>query len=262
MFCSILLMFQLMFEFGWEKNKIWDKMTKLKKKLIFLDFFKNAREVMYDRPPRGKKCFLWINSCKRLWSKVRTRLPESMKRKWGTHFSPSCPSIDISYPRVHRSWSPTGPLGPLPIKFHRPTDRQTEWQTDKPREKASIKCTFQNHKTCLPKLSLRIKFTIYHIYNKSIIWKWKPMNRPMNQGTYYTLYPHIEMRFCAAKTDRSLFQYFSYLQNLWFIAFLTLSMKILWKHYKDIIDGPSNIPLYRDARSYLEIASIFYLIEI
>ena len=44
-----------MFGFGWEKNTIWEKTTKLKRWSIFLDFFKNACVVQYGGPPRGEK---------------------------------------------------------------------------------------------------------------------------------------------------------------------------------------------------------------
>ena len=57
-------MFQLMFGFGWAENKIWGKMTKLKKWPIFPDFFKNARVVNFDSLPRDEKMvamdqFMW-----------------------------------------------------------------------------------------------------------------------------------------------------------------------------------------------------------
>ena len=53
-----------MFGFGWAENKIWGKMTKLKKWPIFPDFFKNARVVNFDSLPRDEKMvamdqFMW-----------------------------------------------------------------------------------------------------------------------------------------------------------------------------------------------------------
>ena len=55
MFYFILLMFQLMFGFGWAENKIWGQMTKLKKLSKYPDFFKNARVVDYGSLPRDEK---------------------------------------------------------------------------------------------------------------------------------------------------------------------------------------------------------------
>ena len=57
-------MFQLMFGFGWAENKIWDKMTRLKKCSIFPDFFKNARVVNFGSLIRDEKMvatdqFMW-----------------------------------------------------------------------------------------------------------------------------------------------------------------------------------------------------------
>ena len=57
-------MFQLMFGFGWAENKIWGKMTKLKKWSNFPDFFKNVRVVDYGSLPRDEKMvamdqFMW-----------------------------------------------------------------------------------------------------------------------------------------------------------------------------------------------------------
>ena len=57
-------MFQLMFGFGRAENKIWGKMTKLKKWAIFPDFFKNARVVNFGSLIRDEKMvatdqFMW-----------------------------------------------------------------------------------------------------------------------------------------------------------------------------------------------------------
>ena len=98
--CLSLVEKKIRFETKWQS---W------KKNSLFSIFSKMPEKWCMIGPLGVKKCFLWINSCKRLRSKVRTRLPESMKRKWETHLSRGGigKSIRGSYPscvRLRQLW--------------------------------------------------------------------------------------------------------------------------------------------------------------